>query len=169
MKLTTSSNHINFGTDFRVRFGEKPQTLDKGFMMVDGALPDVSCLVTPDLERAVLPSGVRKVILTVPSLDTPVCEYQVKTLSDTLNGSPGADVIYYVVSVDTPFAQARFIREHGINPAIRFLSDYAEHRFMSDTGLRIIELNLFARAVITCDEDNKVLSITVPEDITQLP
>lgn len=169
MKITTSSNNIIFGNDFHVRFGEKPLTLDKGFMLVGGPLPDVSRLVTPNLEQAALPSDVRKVILTVPSLDTPVCEHQIKTLSDTLSNGADAEVIYYVVSVDTPFAQARFIREHGINPAIRFLSDYAEHRFMSDTGLRIIELNIFARAVITCDKDNKVLNITVPEDITQLP
>ncbi|MCU6274019.1 redoxin family protein [Morganella morganii] len=169
MKISISSNHINFGTDFRVRFGENPLTLDKGVMQIGSPLPEVSCLVTPDLAQAELPSDVRKVFLTVPSLDTPVCESQIKTLSEALNSGAEADAIYYVVSVDTPFAQARFIREHGINPAIHFLSDYAEHRFMRDTGLRIIELNIFARAVITCDESNHVLSISVLEDITQLP
>ena len=40
---------------------------------------------------------------------------------------------------------------------------------MSDTGLRIQELNIFARAKIECDENNVVQSITIPRDITQLP
>lgn len=40
---------------------------------------------------------------------------------------------------------------------------------MEQTGLRIVELNLFARAVIECDENDIVRRITVPRDITQVP
>ncbi|EAA2775808.1 thiol peroxidase, partial [Salmonella enterica] len=64
--------------------------------------------------------------------------------------------LYYVVSIDTPCAQARFIKEHNINSKIRFLSDYAEQRFMSNTRLRIIEINISARAVIEYDENNNI-------------
>ncbi|EAU3478378.1 thiol peroxidase, partial [Salmonella enterica] len=50
----------------------------------------------------------------------------------------------------------RFIKEHNINSKIRFLSDYAEQRFMSNTRLRIIEINISARAVIEYDENNNI-------------
>ena len=52
---------------------------------------------------------------------------------------------------------------------IQFVSDYANHRFMIETGLRIIELNLFARSVIECDETDTVLNVTIPVDITHIP
>ena len=40
---------------------------------------------------------------------------------------------------------------------------------MVNTGLRIIELNIFARAVIKCDKNNIVDEVLIPKDITQLP
>lgn len=40
---------------------------------------------------------------------------------------------------------------------------------MIETGLRIIELNLFARSVIECDETDTVLNVTIPVDITHIP
>lgn len=167
--MMKSVTNLVLGQDYKLQFGDAALTLDKGIMKNGGPLPDMSCLVTLELAPATVMTGRRKVILTVPSLDTPVCEYQVKALSDELNEGKETDVLYYVVSVDTPFAQSRFIKENHINPAIQFLSDYAEHRFMSDTGLRIQELNIFARAKIECDENNVVQSITIPRDITQLP
>lgn len=161
---------IQLGHDYRVFFGDKGLTLDKGFMVTGGALPDISTMVTPELEPVAFPAGVRKVIFTVPSLDTAVCEWQIKQLSETLTREGNKEnARYYVVSVDTPFAQARFIREHNIHCDIQFISDYAEHQFMAHSGLRIIELNLFARAVILCDENNRVTDIRVSHDITQLP
>ncbi|MFP2414694.1 redoxin family protein [Citrobacter braakii] len=126
-------------------------------------------LVTPELNKSGSPDGCCKTIFTVPSLDTHVCERQIKRLSDSFAYPADDNTVYFVVSVDTPFAQARFIKENAINPRNRFLSDYAEHRFMEQTGLRIVELNLFARAVIECDENDIVRRITVPRDITQVP
>lgn len=167
--MIKSVTNLVLGQDYKLQFGDTPLTLDKGIMKNGGPLPNMSYLVTPDLTSHSVTTGRRKIILTVPSLDTPVCEYQIKELSNELNKNKATKELYYVVSVDTPFAQSRFIKENHINPAIQFLSDYAEHRFMSDTGLRIQELNIFARAKIECDENNVVQSITIPRDITQLP
>lgn len=167
--MIKSFANIVLGQDYILQFGDKNLTLGKGIMKVGSPLPDMSCLVTPELTSSVMKSERRKVILTVPSLDTPVCEHQIKSLSNKVDEGKEFDVIYYVVSVDTPFAQSRFIKLNNINPAILFLSDYAEHQFMNDTGLRIQELHVFARAIIECDKNNVVQSVTIPLDISHLP
>ncbi|ECI0671017.1 peroxiredoxin [Salmonella enterica] len=77
--------------------------------------------------------------------------------------------IIVVPSLDTPFAQARFIREHDIHPGITFVSDYACRQFLDNSGLKINELSIFARALIECDENNVVTRVIVPRDITHLP
>ncbi|EBC6662860.1 thiol peroxidase [Salmonella enterica] len=170
MGNTQSPHHLDFGRDYTVYFGTTRLTLDKGIMHTGGRLPVATNLCTPTLETSNVNTGRKKTILTVPSLDTPVCEGQIKSLSDLFHaGTADTSRDWYVVSVDTPFAQARFIKTHDIHPGIIFLSDYADHRFMSDTGLRIQELNLFARAVIDCNENNVLESIVVPQDITLLP
>ncbi|EQA8868589.1 redoxin family protein [Citrobacter braakii] len=170
MEFKKSTINLNFGKDHKVRFGDTYFSLDKGIMSKGGRLPQSVDLVTPTMKTDYFIDGQKKTILTVPSLDTPVCEWQVKKLSDDLKqGLVAHDRKWYVVSVDTPFAQARFIRENNISKEIIFLSDFTEHRFMSDTGLRIKELNLFARAIIICDEHNIVQDIVVPQDVTHLP
>lgn len=125
--------------------------------------------MAPDLSQENIGAGVRKIIYTVPSLDTPVCEHQIKSVSALMDRGNIGDCDIYVISVDTPFAQSRFITANNINEKIKFLSDYADHGFMCNTGLRIIELNIFARAVIKCDKNNIVDEIIIPKDITQLP
>jgi len=169
MKLVKSINNIRLGKDFKLKFGENDLTLDQGFMSVGGKLPAAHDLVTPELDVFKLPKGVRKIIYTVPSLDTPVCESQIKQLSESVTHEDVSTTKYYVISIDTPFAQSRFIKENNISPKIQFVSDYANHRFMIETGLRIIELNLFARSVIECDETDTVLNVTIPVDITHIP
>lgn len=169
MELVKAVNYIRLGKDFKLHFGDNLLTLDQGFMSVGGKLPSTHDLVTPQMEVIKLPKGVRKTIFTVPSLDTPVCESQIKMLSESLNKEDISERKYYVISIDTPFAQAKFIKDNNINQNIQFISDYANHRFMIETGLRIIELNLFARSVIECDENDMVLSVTIPVDITQVP
>lgn len=169
MNVIKSKKNISLGKDYNLRFGDALLTLDMGAMKIGDSLPADACLVRPDLTKVDFPTGINKRIYTVPSLDTPVCEWQIKNLSQLLDGQAQNDIVYYVVSVDTPFAQNRFIKENKINPNIVFVSDYAQHQFMTQTGLRIIELNVFARAIIDCDKSNIVRNVTIPEDITHIP
>lgn len=170
MEFVKSNRNISLGVDYFVSFADKRLTLDKGVMRKGGGLPPSISLVNTSLEIVQFKPGRKKTILTVPSLDTPVCEWQIKSLShDLKNNDYDEDHEWFVISVDTPFAQARFIKENDIDDKITFLSDYADHRFMSDTGLRIKELNVFSRALITCDENNVVLDVIIPQDITHLP
>ncbi|MEG1247556.1 MAG: redoxin family protein [Citrobacter sp.] len=170
MEFKKSNKNIRLGEDYVVWFDDMRLTLDKGIMSKGCVLPPSLSLVNTSMEYETFNTGKKKTILTIPSLDTPVCEWQIKSLSNDLKVN-GCDKNHewYVISVDTPFAQDRFIRENEIDENIIFLSDYSDHRFMSDCGLRIKELNLFARSIITCDECNVVLDVIIPHDITHLP
>lgn len=165
-----SKDFLSFGNEYKVMFGDKRLTLGQGKLYLGRKLPDTSGLVTPELTPPYFISGKKKLILTVPSVDTPVCEYQIKEMNDKIDGyydETGRDV--YVISVDTPFAQTRFIKENKISGRINFLSAYANHDFLEASGLHVLELNLFARSVIACDELGTVTGICVTKDITHIP
>ena len=165
-----SKEFLSFGNEYYVMFGDKKLTLGKGLLFLKRKLPDITGLVTPELTSPYFITGKKKLILTVPSIDTPVCEHQIKELNEKIenfHNKTGRDV--YVISVDTPFAQKRFIRENGISDQINFLSAYANHDFLNTSGLHIQELNLFTRSAIACDEVDTVTNICVTRDITHIP
>jgi len=92
-----------------------------------------------------------KIITSFPSIDTPVCDLQVKEFNKRATGlSP--DTIILAVSMDLPFAQARFCDSFGIKN-VNLLSDYRYASFGINYGLLIHELNLLARAVVILDHD----------------
>ncbi|EBP8534987.1 redoxin family protein [Salmonella enterica] len=170
MKIIKAKKYITLGKSFTVYFGETKLSLQKGDMRVGGMLPSSDDLVNTELSLQSFPLGVTKTIFTVPSLDTPVCEEQIKRLSVTLHeGQQTNQHLYFVVSVDTPFAQARFQKTNDIHPSIVFLSDFASHQFLKNSGLKINELSTFTRAIIECDKDNKILNVDISENITEVP
>lgn len=164
-----TSNFLNYGKESTVTFMGNALTLKFGNMSLHSELPDSSALVNTSLEKMSLPVGKRKVIFTVPSLDTPVCEYQIKKMSITLNGCDSDNFEYYVISIDTPFAQERFIKANNITNKVVFLSDYMNKNFLKNSGLMIEELGLFTRSVIICNEKNVVEDIFISKEITEIP
>lgn len=169
MTPTKAKEYLNFGHEHAVNFGDVKLTLKPGAMAVGNILPSTQGLIAHDLTPGYCITGVKKRIVVVPSLDTPVCEWQVKALSSSLEAGKSEEQEVYVLSMDTPFAQARFIREHNPHPSLVFVSDYAKRRFLEQSGLKINELSIFARAIIECDELNLVTQISVPKDITWIP
>lgn len=97
-------------------------------------------------------SGVR-VFLTVPSLDTGVCDQEVRRFNQAAAELPAVSV--YAVSMDLPFAQARWCGAAGVE-AVRTLSDYKDHSFGAATGTRIEALGLLTRAVFVVDGGGKI-------------
>jgi thiol peroxidase len=92
-----------------------------------------------------------KIITSFPSLDTPVCDLQVKEFNKRAAGL-SADTVILAVSMDLPFAQARFCDAFGVKN-ITVLSDYRNASFGINYGLLVKELNLLARAVVILDHD----------------
>src|SRR5687768_15225045 len=59
-------------------------------------------------------NGKVRIILSVPSLETPVCSLEVKRFSQEAD-KLGDEVAVQVVSIDTPFAQSRWCGAEGVS------------------------------------------------------
>src|SRR2546430_8183298 len=86
--------------------------------------PDFTALAG-DLSPVTLASskGKTRLILSVPSLDTPVCDAETKRFSKDAADIPGVEII--TVSVDLPFAQGRFCKLNNIQN-VKTLSDHRD-------------------------------------------
>jgi len=105
-----------------------------------------------------------KIINFFPSLDTPVCDLQVKEFNQrTAKLSP--DIVIIGVSKDLPFAQARFCSVNEIKNEI-VLSDYRFSSFGLNYGFLIKELNLLARGTIIIDQSQRIRYIQIVDEIT---
>jgi thiol peroxidase len=123
-------------------------------------------LISQDLKIVKLSdfSGKIKVINFFPSLDTPVCDLQVKEFNKSAAGL-SSDVVVIGVSQDLPFAQARFCSVNEIKNEV-VLSDYRFSSFGLNYGFLIKELNLLARGTLIIDQSNHISYIQVVNEIT---
>jgi len=127
-------------------------------------------VVTKDLQEKAIGGvkGTVQVIITVPSLDTPVCETETKKFNEIMAGMEDVDVT--VVSMDLPFAQKRFCESFNIQN-ITVASDF-RYRDMEKYGVLIGEgalKGLLARAVFIVDKEGKIAYIQLVPEITQEP
>jgi thiol peroxidase len=151
-----------------IRFKDSPLTLVGRNTQVGNVAPDFR-VVTQDLKETTLSDfGDKiKVITSFPSLDTPVCDLQVKEFNKRTT-SLGADVVVLGISKDLPFAQKRFCETFAIKN-IGVFSDYKFSSFGINYGLLIRELNLLARAVVILDKNNLLRYCQVVPELTQPP
>lgn len=110
-------------------------------------------------------NGVR-IFLTVPSVDTPVCDLEVRTFNEKAAEIEGVTV--YTVSMDLPFALARWCGAEGIEKVVT-LSDYKDRAFGENTGTYVKELGLLARTAFVVGSDNKVTYANYLSEITDYP
>ena len=123
-------------------------------------------LISQDLKEVSLSDfdGKVKIINFFPSLDTPVCDLQVKEFNKKAAGL-SSDVVVIGVSKDLPFAQARFCSANEIKNEI-VLSDYRFSSFGLNYGFLIKELNLLARGTLIIDKSQRIRYIQVVDEIT---
>ncbi len=105
----------------------------------------------------------------VPSLDTPVCNIQTKKFAESL-ASMKDKIAAYTVSLDLPFAQARFCTDAKID-SLQNLSDVHDHSFGSNYGVLIqgLPIPLLARAVFVVDAHDKITYAEIVPEIAQEP
>ncbi len=101
------------------------------------------------------------VFVTVPSLDTPVCDKEARRFNEEAP-KLGDDVNIYVVSMDLPFAQARWCGAAGIDN-VTTLSDYQKASFGDAYGVLMEGLRLLARAVFIVKDGEVAYYQLVPE------
>jgi len=98
-------------------------------------------------------SGKVRLLNVVNSLDTPVC--QIETCRwDKLRADLPPDVVVYTVSMDLPFAQARWNTAENISH--QALSSHRSEKFGQDYGVMIKEWRLLQRAVFVIDRDDTI-------------
>jgi thiol peroxidase len=153
-----------------VTFKGNPVTLVGPKLEPGTKAPDFTC-VAAGLAKVSLADTAGKVRLfnVVPSLDTPVCNRQTKRFADELKAL-GDKVAAYTVSLDLPFAQARFCTEAGIEN-LKNLSDAHNHSFGEHYGVLIQDLPipLLARAVFVVDASNTIRYAQIVPEIAQEP
>ena len=112
-------------------------------------------------------AGKAKVISVTPSLDTPVCDAQLRKFNEAA-AALGPGVAMVNVSMDLPFAVGRFCTTAGIDKA-KTLSDHRDASFGTSYGVLIKELRLLARAVFVIDRDDVVRYAEVVPEVTNHP
>jgi thiol peroxidase len=106
-------------------------------------------------------------LIVVPSLDTSVCSLESQKFNARLGELP-AGVWAAVVSMDLPFAQARWCGAQG-DVKLEMFSDYRDHSFGVNYGLLIEELGLLARAVVVIGKDRTISYVQVVPEVANEP
>jgi thiol peroxidase len=112
-------------------------------------------------------AGKTVVISVTPSLDTPVCDAQLRRFNDSATKLPG-DVVVLNVSMDLPFANKRFCSVAGIEKAVT-LSDHRDASFGQAYGVLIKELRLLARSIFVVGKDGVVKYAEIVPEVTHNP
>lgn len=151
-----------------ITFKGAPLTLAGRGIKLDSPGPDFT-VIGQALEEIRLDAyaGKIKLVTSFPSLDTPVCDAQVKKFNLEAAGL-SADLVILGISKDLPFAQKRFCDSFDIKNIV-IASDYKFSSFGINYGLLIKELNLLARAVIILDRDNIIRYVEIAGELTHPP
>ena len=110
--------------------------------------------------------GKVKVISVIPSIDTPVCDAQTRRFNE--EASKLGEVQILTVSMDLPFAQARWCGAAGVDK-ITMVSDFKDHDFGNKYGVLIKELGLLARAVFVVDKNDKIVHVEYVKEVANQP
>ena len=137
-----------------VKVGQKAP----GFSVLDSDLQEVNLNTFKDKV---------KLIASVPSLDTPVCDLEIKRLNEEASKISG-DVVILFISMDLPFAQKRFCQSFDIK-AVKAFSDHKTADFGSKYGVLIKELRLLSRAIFVIDKSDVISYIECVKEIADQP
>ncbi|CEI72290.1 thiol peroxidase [Romboutsia hominis] len=150
----------------KVTFQGAPLTLKGSQLKVGDKAPDFTVIDNELNPLKLDDTKGKRVFLSVPSIDTPVCDMEVRRFNT--EASKLNNVTVYTISMDLPFAQARWCGTAGIEN-VKTVSDYKDREFGENYGVYINELGLLSRAVFVVDENDKVIYVEYLEEITEEP
>ncbi len=150
------------------RFKGDPVTLLGPELKVGDKAPDFR-VVDTDLSPVALAdfAGKTKIICAVPSLDTPVCDTEIRRFNQEA-AQISDDTVVLTLSLDLPFAQKRWCAAAGID-RVKTLSDYQDRSFALGYGVLIKELALLSRSIFVVDAEDKIRFIQHVPEITEEP
>src|ERR1043166_5535017 len=91
-----------------------PMTLTGQELKVGGKAPDFT-VIGNDMKPVTLAdtAGKVRIIASVPSLDTPVCDAETRRFNEEAAKLPGTEIL--VISMDLPMAQKRWCGAAGVD------------------------------------------------------
>jgi len=132
------------------------------FKVAQGAAATFSLADTPAKAR---------LFNVVPSLDTPVCSIQTRKFDKEMEAL-GESVASYTISLDLPFAQARFCADSAAPiKNIKTLSDAHDHSFGNNYGVILegLAVPVLTRAVFVVDKAGTIAYVEYVPEVTSEP
>lgn len=154
--------------DDAVKMKGNPITLIGPELKKGDPAPDFKCAETLGSEIGLESFGDDvKVFNVVVSVDTPVCDVQIRRFNEEAAGlSDSVQII--TMSMDLPFAQSRYCAAAGVE-RVKTASDYQHASFGEAYGVLIKENRLLARAIFVVGRDNVIEHVEYVEDLVNEP
>ncbi|MGH7825001.1 MAG: thiol peroxidase [Candidatus Binatia bacterium] len=154
-----------------VMFKGSPVMLLGNDVKVGQAAPEFKVQKSADMSDYTLANsaGKTRIIATVPSLDTPVCDMETKRFNEEASKLPNVEIV--CVSMDLPFAQKRWCGASNVDKVVT-ASDHREASFGKNYGVLISGGPLdrvLARAVFVVGPDNKLKHVEYVGNIGDHP
>ena len=153
-----------------VTFKGNPVSLAGNEVKVGETAPDFKIQKSDMSEYSLASSaGKTRVILSVPSLDTPVCDAETRRFNEEAAKLPGVEIA--CVSMDLPFAMKRWCGAAGVDRVVT-ASDHRDASFGTNYGVLIQGGPLdrvHARAVFVIGPDDRVKYAEYVSDIANHP
>jgi thiol peroxidase len=111
-------------------------------------------------------AGHVRLLNVINSLDTPVCHVETRRWEGLRSDLP-PDVIVYTVSMDLPYAQARWQSAEEVSH--QALSAHRSEAFGRDYGVLITEWRLLQRAVFVIGRDDRIAYAEYVDDQMREP
>ncbi|NFS09034.1 thiol peroxidase [Clostridium botulinum] len=149
-----------------IKFMGNPMTLEGNELKVGDMAPDFTAIDNNMKPVSLKDTKGVRILSVVPSLDTEVCDLETRTFNSKAAEIP--NVTIYTISMDLPFAQARWCGAHGVDKVIT-LSDFKDRLVGENYGTYIKELGLLTRAVFVIDSNNKITFVEYVPEVTNQP
>jgi thiol peroxidase len=109
--------------------------------------------------------GTVRLLNVVNSLDTPVCHVETRRW-ETLRKDLPPGVVVHTISMDLPFAQARWRQAENVEH--QALSAHKDETFGTEYGVLLKEWRLLQRAVFVVDRDDRIAHVEyVPDQMAE--
>lgn len=144
----------------------------KGSFLRESELAPDFVLVNRDLETVTLENfkGKKKLLATVPSLDTPVCRAEAKKINEIAKRYP--EIVVLIISKDLPFRQKQICHDESLANVVVLSDIRINSTFGKNYGVLIEDsplAGLLCRAIIVLNELDKVVYSELVPEITHEP
>jgi thiol peroxidase len=141
----------------------------EGRCIEEGAQAPAFKLTASDMSDVTNSSYAGKVLVlvSIPSIDTPVCAIETKKFNQEGAGL-SQDVVIASVSRDLPFALKRWCAAEGVERVVP-LSDHKYRTFGKEYGVELPDLGILARALFVVDRSGKVVHVEYVTEVAEEP